>query len=203
MKMKRSEIVAAVLIAAFVVVVLVFGLYPSLRQAPAQYCLANLQHLATALNMYATSNDGYMPPGDRWADALAVFHVDDRSRLGCPDAKPTADDLARIDDTRTTPPSLGYSLLRELGGQRLHYLAEAERTPVLFDSSDLRANSSADASAMSFRHPGRAANVLFAAGDVKVVTEVPVPASPLFIPLEERVEPEKPTGVPEDPHAGH
>ena len=181
MQLKPSEVVAAVVIIIFIVAVLGLGLYPSLREAPTKQCLANLKNVGTAISLYVGEAGGLFPPSS-WVDALGDQFIDRATSLVCPAARPTREQLEALRAAEGRQLPIGYSLFKPAGGGIAALLAGPEKTPIVFDSSDIRPNSSAGLSALAFRHAGKQANILFTDGHSESVTSAPDIPRPLFRP---------------------
>lgn len=180
MRLKPSEIVAAAIIIGFIVVLLGFGLYPSLRKAPREQCLVNLKAVSSSVSLYATDHLARFPLEANWVDAVTTKYVDDLSTFVCPEVRPTREQLAALQRAKGRPLPAGYSLFRPLAGGNAARLTDLERTPVVFDSTEVRPNSAAGLDALAFRHMGRTANIYFADGHGETVTEAPAIPQPLF-----------------------
>jgi len=161
-KGKRTEIVAAVAIIGFIVVLLVFGVYPDLREGPRKECMANFKKLSTTIGMYTGDCGGVFP--------LAPFV--------CPEARPTDEDTARMAAGEGPAVPVGYSLFAPLAGMQALNMVDPALTPVFFDSTKIERNSVSDCSTLAFRHLGKTANIVFADGHASSESEAPdVPAS--------------------------
>ncbi len=180
MQLKRSEMLAAALVVAFILAIGGFAVYPSLRQAPRDQCLANLKAVTTSLGLYAGDYGGRYPPAARWSDVLCAKYVDDLKTMVCTEFMATPEQVQRLQNPGGKPLPAGYSLFRPLGGGSSSLVAAPESTPLVFDSAEVRANSVADLGALAFRHTGRAANVEFVDGHGKSLTAAPAVPKPLF-----------------------
>ena len=180
MRPKKSEIVGAAVIIVFILVVLGAGLYTSLRAAPRDQCLANLKSVSTALSLYAGDNWGHMPPGERWVDALGDSLVTNWGTFVCPETRLTKEEAQALQAADGRPLPVGYSIFQPLAGSDVTRISDPENTPWLFDSGQVRSNSTAGINALAFRHYGKAGNIFFADGSAKSVTQVPQVPSPLF-----------------------
>ena len=187
MRLKPNEILAAGVIVVFIVAVIGLGLYPTLREAPTKQCLTNLKDIGTVLNLYIGDNAGTFPPAASWVDGLGDQYAENLSSFVCPGARPTAEQLQQLHGERGLP--IGYSLFRPLGGANSRLIATPEKTPWVFDSSEIRPNSAADVAAFSFRHAGKNANVLFCDGHSVSVTAAPAIPHPLMKPADEATPP--------------
>lgn len=185
MGIKKSELVPAALIVAFILAVIVIGFYPSVRNAPRDRCLANLKTIATGLSIYTGEAEGLLPPAAIWADALVPNCVESPSSLVCPQAQPGPEELERVRSGGKRGVPIGYALLKTLAQQRVGTVYEPEKLPLVFDSTVFSANAVADADTLAFRHVGKTAGVCFADGHVKAITELPPPPSRLFKTPEE------------------
>ena len=83
-------------------------------------CLSNLRHLASALRMYASENDGLLPHWHGWA-AAALWHLDDPRAFQCPAA----------------PTEPGYTYNAALGGVPLSRVPKPAECAMLWDSGAL------------------------------------------------------------------
>jgi len=184
-RLKPGEMIAAVLALVLLVGAVAFGVYPSLRRAPRDQCLANMKQIATALGLYVADTGGALPPGPVWADALLPGFADSARSFVCPEASPTVEQLATLqrDDSLAIP--IGFSFFRPLAGSDVSLIADMGGTPMLFDSRDFRPNSVATLEAMDFRHMGRTANVAYADGHGEPLTAAPQVPSKLFRSVEE------------------
>lgn len=118
-------------------------------------CPDNLKQLYIALQMYADSWDGLLPPADGWLAAIRD-NVPKDAWLRCPDAGGAPGER------------YGYAMNTALGGKRLDRVADRAGTPLLYDSSDLRAG--AHDAVATLPKPGRHMlrnNVLYADGQVR------------------------------------
>lgn len=182
MRVKPSEIVAAAIILVFIFVVVGAGLYPSLRAAPRDQCLANLKSVATAVSLYAGDNYGHMAPAERWVDALSDAFVTDWRVFICPEARPTTEEALALQAVDGRPLPVGYALFQPLAGRDVTRLEDPENTPWLYDAAPVQRNAVAGINAFAPRHYGDVGNVYFADGSAKSLAELsPVP-SPLFTP---------------------
>ena len=178
MRGKRIEIVAAVAIIGFIVVLLVFGVYPDLREGPRKVCMANFKKLSSAIGLYAGDCGGVFPLADNWATVLATAYSDDFAPFVCPEARPTDEDTARMAAGEGPAVPVGYSLFAPLAGMQALNMVDPALTPVFFDSTKIERNSVSDCSTLAFRHLGKTANIVFADGHAASESEAPdVPAS--------------------------
>lgn len=185
MQVKRSEIVMAIIIGAFIIAVIAFGVYPSLRSAPKYQCIENLTSVSKATGLYVADWRGVFPPGDRWADALWPDYADSLRPYVCPESKPTDEQLTQIRAGGEQGVPIGYSFFRPVAGGDATRVAEPQNTPILFDSSEFGANSIADLGALSYRHVGKVANVFMGDGHAESVTSAPTLPKPLFVTAEQ------------------
>ncbi len=178
MRLKPGEMAAVVVIAVFVLAV-IGSLYPYVREAPTRQCVQNLKAICTALSLYASDpGDGFMPPGSVWAIALGRDQLDDPTVLACPSVRLTVEQKEASRTRQGLP--IGYSLFKPLAGLEAARLLLTDKTPAVFDSSDIRPNSTANLDAMAFRHAGRIGNIAFTDGHAASVTAAPPLPNPLF-----------------------
>ncbi len=118
-------------------------------------CPENLKQLYTAVQLYADSWDGLLPPSDRWMTAIKPI-VTKNEWLHCPEV------------SKGQGPKFGYAMNPELGGKRLDKIENRPNIPLFYDSKDLQidAHGTLDTLPKPGRHTGRN-NVLFADGTVK------------------------------------
>jgi prepilin-type processing-associated H-X9-DG protein len=174
--MKPREKLAAVIIIAFIVVLLIAAFLPTLGTADQTRCTANLKALSIALSTYAGDHDMLLPAAADWAETLGPHYLEDLTIATCPAARPSAEQLQAYAGHKLRLP-VGYALLRPLGGVNSGRVYESEKIPMLFDSDLFQPNASGDPSAIVFRHADKKANVCFADGHVEPVTAAPaVPA---------------------------
>lgn len=188
MRLKPGEMIAAVLAVVLLVGAIAFGVYPSLRRAPRDQCLANMKQVATALGLYVADTGGPLPPGAVWADALLPGFADSARGFVCPEASPTAEQLARLQREDSLAIPIGLSFFRPLAGSDVNLIADMVGTPLVFDSNDFSPNSVATLDAIDFRHMGRTANVTFADGHGEPLADAPQVPSKLFRTVEEAKE---------------
>lgn len=117
-------------------------------------CPENLKQLYTAVSLYADSWDGVLPPADRWMTAIKD-NVPNDAWLRCPDVAPAS-------------ANHGYAMNPALGGKKLTEIPNRGKTPLFYDSTDLKADAHGDPSTMPKpgRHTGRN-NVVYADGQVR------------------------------------
>ena len=180
MGLKPNEMVAAVIIVAFVLVIVAVGLYPTLHQAATQQCLANLKAVGTAVSLYIGDNGGRFAPAESWTDGLGHQYMEDPNHLICPSAKPTAEQLANLQSAEGPGVPIGYALFRPLAGSESNRIADGAKTPVVFDSTDIRRDAVADITTLDFRHVGKVGNVSFGDGHCESLSQAPVLPKPLF-----------------------
>lgn len=202
MRPKTSEIVGAVIVVVFILAVLGTGLYPSLRAAPRDQCLANLKSISTALSLYAGDSYGHMPPADRWVDALSDSLVTDWRAFICPEARPTTEEALALKVIDGRPLPVGYALFQPLAGRDVTRLSDPENTPWLFDAAPVRRNCVDGISALSLRHYGNVGNIYFADGSARSVTEAPAVPGPVFKPARDEADEEEHDHGPDIP-LGH
>lgn len=181
-RMRTSEIVAALAIIAFIVVLAVYGVYPDLRQGPKTECIENYKQMTTSLSLYMGDNAGTFPLAENWCDALNDgSYVNDVTKFACPEAQPTEAELnaMKLDQKRPMIP-VGYSLYLPIAGGLSAELTKSERTPLFFDSTQTMRNSTADLDKLCFRHLGRTANIAYMDGHVESLTEAPELPKMLF-----------------------
>ena len=122
-------------------------------------CPENLKQLYLAVQTYAESWDGVLPPASDWLTAIRP-NVPQDAWLRCPDAKGAAGE------------TYGYAMNAALGGKRLLDVPDRAHTPLFYDSRDLPpdAHDAVTSLPRPGRHTGRN-NVLYADGEVR--TEAP------------------------------
>ncbi len=118
-------------------------------------CPENLKQLYSAVQFYAESWDDKLPPVDTWMTAIKD-NVPKDEWLHCPEISTKAG------------PKYGYSMNPALGGKKRSEIKDKEKTPLFYDSTDLKMNAHAGPESMPKpgRHTGKN-NVLFADGSVK------------------------------------
>ncbi len=179
--MKTSEIVASVIIVAFIVVLLVFGVYPDLREGPRQECAANLKQMTTCISLYCGDWAGTFPPAENWCDLMhALNYIDNPAKFVCPEASPSREELASVTKDPLPVIPLGYSLFAALPEQSTEAIANASKTPLFFDSKVYGRNSVANLDSLDFRHIGRTAIIMYADGHAETVTQAPQIPEKLF-----------------------
>jgi hypothetical protein len=208
MRLKPTEIVGAVAVIVFILVIGGVALVPALRQAPKGQCEGNLKNISIALNVYMTDTEGVFPPSSRWADAIAsVDYVEDLRRMVCPDARLTSADLEQIKAGGGKGVPVGYAMFSAIAGKEELTAQEPETTPVIFDSMLYKPNPVGDLSTLAYRHVGKTANILNGDGSVVAVTTPPALPDPMFGPARTPEPEEGEEGVPEgetaEEHAGH
>jgi hypothetical protein len=82
-------------------------------------CQSNLKQIAIAMLMYAKDNDGYLPPPERWKDALNSKYTKNEKIFMCP-------------STRTY--ARNYAMNSALRGMRLKDIRNPERAVLVFES---------------------------------------------------------------------
>jgi len=117
-------------------------------------CPENLKQLYTAVSLYADSWDGVLPAADHWMTAIKD-NVPNDVWLRCPDAASGAGNH-------------GYAMNPALGGKKLADIANRAKTPLFYDSSDLKADAHGGPETMPVpgRHTGRD-NVVYVDGQVR------------------------------------
>ena len=184
MGLKPNEMVAAVIIVAFVLVIVAVGLYPTLHQATSKQCLANLKEVNTAISLYAGDNGVTFPRAENWADVLAPQYLEDINRLVCPSAQPTPEQLAGLKNGEGPGVPIGYAVFRPLVCLPTSRFADPAKTPVVFDSTDIRRDAVADITTLDLRHVGKVGNISFSDGHIESVSQAPAVPKPLFKPAE-------------------
>ena len=195
MGLKPNEMVAAVIIVIFVLVIVAVGLYPTLHQATTKQCLANIKEVGTAIGLYAGDNGVTFPLAQHWADVLTPQYLEDPNRLVCPSARPTPEQLTGLKSGEGPGVPIGYAVFRPLIGVATSRFADPAKTPVVFDSTDIRRDAVADITTLDLRHVGKTGNISFSDGHVQSVSEVPAVPKPLF----KAAEPASKRPVPEGP----
>jgi hypothetical protein len=105
-------------------------------------CRSRLASVARALRAYSEDNDGRLPPGSRWVDAVWPYGSkkdpagESESVFRCP----------TISKLRTG--EYGYALYVAAAGTRLAELETREGVPLVFDSTALDRNAVSDASSL-------------------------------------------------------
>jgi prepilin-type processing-associated H-X9-DG protein len=170
---------AAVVVIAVFVLAVIGSLYPYVREAPTRQCVQNLKAICTALSLYASDpGDGFMPPAAVWASALGRDQLDDPTVLACPSVKLTVEQKEASRTRQGLP--IGYSLFKPLAGLEAARLLLTDKTPAVFDSTEVRPNSTAGLEAMAFRHAGKIGNIVFTDGHAASATAAPPLPNPLF-----------------------
>jgi prepilin-type processing-associated H-X9-DG protein len=185
MRLKRTEIAALVVVVVFAALLFGFSVYPALNEGPKRLCFAHLDKVSIALSMYVGETGGLFPPGPVWADALLVRDLDSREALVCPQANVTDEQEQRLQREGTAGLPIGYSLYEPLSAKPARGLTDPVKTPVIFDSNEIGANSVADIGALALRHAGKTANVTYADGHAEAVKSVPQVPQPLYKPKED------------------
>lgn len=180
-RMKTSEIVASALIVGFIVVLVVYGVYPDLREGPRQECMANLKQMTTSISLYCGDWNGTFPLAEDWCDKLlALNYIDNPAKFVCPEAKPSKAELAAMQKDPLPVIPVGHSLFAPLSGQSTALIANTAKTPLFFDSNVFGRNSVADLSALAFRHIGHTASIMYIDGHAEAATQAPKIPDKLF-----------------------
>ncbi len=103
-------------------------------------CGSNLLRVTRAFQMYADDYEDKYPLGASWMDATKPY-LDRPDRLHCPS-------VSQGSDSR-----FGYAMNSDVSGKTRGKIADLEKTPLVFDSTNISANS-ADAF-KSLPRPGR------------------------------------------------
>jgi hypothetical protein len=93
------------------------GMQGNLEQAQ---CLSNLTQISAALEMYASDNDGHLPPAESWCDALLgpSVYLKDPDALKCPGSGAAH----------------GYAMNDEYSGAKLADIKDAANAPLIYES---------------------------------------------------------------------
>lgn len=145
----------------------VWSIAQEIRAGQARYepaknitCPDHLKRLYDATRLYADSWDGYLPPAERWMTALTdeAQRFAEAEWLHCPDV------------SRSGEAIYGYAMNAALGGKRLDEVEDKERTPLFYDSTDLRKDAHDAVASLPTpgRHTGRN-NVVYLDGKVEAV----------------------------------
>jgi hypothetical protein len=120
-------------------------------------CPENLKQLYNAAMLYAESWDNTLPPADRWMTAIKD-NVPKDEWLHCPE-------VSHGQGSR-----FGYAMNPEVGGKKLDAIKEKDKTPLFYDSTDLKpdAHDSPASLPKPGRHTGRD-NVVYVSGRVEAV----------------------------------
>jgi prepilin-type processing-associated H-X9-DG protein len=177
MRVKKSEIIGGGVVVVFIAVILSVVVYPAAKDGPRKICLSHLTNLSRSITAYLGDYNGEWPLADSWADAL-VPYVDTPAFFICPDANLSDEDMVRLRGGRRQGYPVGYALFAPLAGPGFRVVTDPSKTPTIFDSTDIRANATADIKTLAFRHYKKTGNVLFGdshAASFSAVPEIPQP----------------------------
>jgi len=128
------------------VTILGLVLFPVFARSPAgshkSFCLSNVKQQATALALYAGDYEDHLPPRTAWMDDLGDY-LKSKTSYRCP---------------LLTDLGLGYGFNAKVSGKAIGKIPEPSKTPLTFDSPDLRRNASSTPSVLFLteRHKGYA-----------------------------------------------
>ena len=129
----------------------------AMSAATTQACTNNLLQVGSAMQMYAADNKGYLPPADRWVDALETKGTN-AGIFTCMDVKT---------GTGAPPVMHYYAMNSKYGGKKLEDVRKLGNVPLVYDSTATTTNASDPETSMPSpgRHGGKN-NILYASGAV-------------------------------------
>jgi hypothetical protein len=122
-------------------------------------CTTNLQQISVAMQTYAADNKGYLPPADRWVDALKAKGTDPDVFM-CVEIKPGMN--------MNAPPVRHYFAMNsKYGGKKLEDVRKLGDVPLVYESTATVANANDPETSLPSpgRHQGKN-NVLYPSGAV-------------------------------------
>jgi prepilin-type processing-associated H-X9-DG protein len=180
-RLKTSEWIAIIVVGALVLALVGSSIYPALHSTPQRRCLANLEALARASQVYCADTAGLLPPAKIWTQALLTRYVDEKSILICPATQPSDFELARLSRAvKTEGLPIGYALNKDLALTYPGYMTNPKQVPMFFDSTVIAPNATASIDTLDLRHEGKVGNVVYVDGHTEALTSVPVLVAPQF-----------------------
>ncbi len=191
MRLKKSELVAGVVVGIIIVVLAYYGAYIPIRNTPLKICQSRLKELSTGLQIYASSY-GALPPARAWRDLLSDKRVRSMDAFVCPEVHLSPAQYQQFEQRKAagiefSVPHIpdGYAIFRPITGIAGSRIADPAHTPLLYDSNLFLPNASDNLESLDFRHYGRRANVVFTDAHMEALPEAPqVPANILRAPGE-------------------
>ena len=173
MKMKRSEIVAAIIIVGFILFIIASGVYPALRSGPRNQCLSRLKSAARAINLYSNDFGGRFPVSEGWCDTLYDQYLVDLKHVVCTEAYLSTEDAKRLSSGPGLAVPVGIAAYAPIMGRVSQEVWDPEHTPLLFDSTTIQQSATSTYDTLAYRHVGKTANVHFMDGHGESVRSAP------------------------------